>query len=336
MAITNSALPFILAKTSTVWPDNMNETDFIPNFDTLKAIQEQQTARVEYSTLPDNADAKITWMNNCDLAVDDYDNTDCSFTGPEADTYVQTLTIDQAKETKFSVPIDAYRGNAFAFADAVATNLNLTMKKQLETIAQYAIGVIEANLGTNTYDGGGTWTVSGTSNTVPLNQWDSTNIFGKFLLAAKLNYMDMPYLLSGQNLFEMAFQAKTNQANGEGKGDANRLGSMPLYNDVFNVESVNGSTLKTYMINKGALAFASKGYYPTSPEVLNGNFTRFQIRNRWFPQLVHDVESLTDCTSGVWSTHWKVIPRYKVFVNPVGCTATRTGMIALTKDASGI
>ena len=141
----------------------------------------------------------------------------------------------------------------------------------------------------------------------------------------------MPFLLNGENLYELAYAAMTSEQNGEGKGDYKRLTGMPIYNDVFNVDSTNSGTLLTYMINKGTLAFASKGYYSTTPEVLNGNFTRFSIQNRFFPGLIHDVETLVDCSSGVWKQHWKVIPRYKLFVNPTGCTATRTGMLAFTR-----
>lgn len=333
MAITNGALPLILEKASTLWPGNMSESDFTAKIDTLFAIRDQQTARLQTVNLPDGVDVRIAWMTQCDLTVDNLTATDCSFSGPEADVEKMDLSIDQAKETKFSVPLDAWRDNIFGFADAVATNLIRAQVAQAEAVAQYCVGVIEANLGQNTYDAGGTWTVSGTDNTIPSSQWDSTALFGRFQIAAAKNRFDNPFLLSGENLYQLAYMARTSQGNGEGKGDFVRINEMPIYNDIFNVDSVNSPDLKTYMINRGTLAFASKGYYPTRPESLNGNFQRFSITNRFFPQLVHDVETLVDCTSGVWKQHWKVIPRYKLFINPTGCTATRTGILGFTYQA---
>ena len=333
MAITNSALPLVLRRASEVWPGNMSEKDFVPHIDTLYAIRDQQTANLQYTNLPDGVDARIAWINQCDLTVDTFVSTDCSFSGPEADTYKKDLTIDQVKETKFSVPLDAWRDNLFGFADAVAVNLNKAMIAQAEAVAQYAVGVVNANLGEQTYTNGGAWTVAGTSNTIPVGEWESTAIMGKFQIASKKARFNNPFLLSGENLYQLAYMARTSNMNGEGKGDFQRIGEMPMYNDIWNVDEVNDPSLITYMIERGALAFLSKGYYPTAPETLNGNFQRFSISNRWFPQLIHDVETLTDCTSGVWKQHWKIIPRYKIEVNPTGCTATRTGMLAFTKEA---
>lgn len=333
MAITNSALPLVLRRASEVWPGNMSEKDFIPHIETLMAIRDQQTARLEYVNLPDGVDARIAWIDQCDLTVDTFVSTDCSFSGPEADTYKKDLTIDQVKETKFSVPLDAWRDNLFGFADAVAVNLNKVMVAQAEAVAQYAVGVVNANLGVNTYNNGGNWTIAGTTNTVPAAEWENTSFMGKLQIMARKARFNNPFLLSGENLYQLAYMARTSSANGEGKGDAVRIGEMPLYNDIWNVDDVNDPDLLTYMIERGALAFLSKGYYPTTPETLNGNFQRFSLANRFFPALIHDVETLTDCTSGVWKQHWKVIPRYKVEINPTGCTATRTGILALTKEA---
>jgi len=332
MAITNGVLPLVLEKASMAWPNNMSEVDFIPQIETLYAVRDQQTARLQYANLPDGVDARIAWMTTCDLSVDTLVTTDCTFTGDQASVSKQDLSIDQAKETKFSVALDAWRDNIFGFADAVAINLNGAMKLQAEAVAAYAVGVINANLGESTYTANGTWTVAGTSNEIPSEQFDSTAIFGRLQVAARKNKFDSPYLLTGENMYQLAYMARTSGGNGEGKGDFRRISEMPIYSDIFNVDSVNDPDLITYMINRGALAFASKGYYPTRPETLDGNYTRFSIANRFFPQLIHDVESRVDCASGVWSQHWKVIPRYKIFVNPVGCTATRTGLLAFTNS----
>lgn len=132
-----------------VWPNSMTEADFRPNIETLRAIEAQQTANMQYTNLPDQADVKITWINNCDITPVDCEDA-CSFTGESADTYVKTMQIDQCKEVKFSEPIDAWRGNYFGLADAISVNLIKAQKSLAEVAAQYCIGVINSNAGVNT------------------------------------------------------------------------------------------------------------------------------------------------------------------------------------------
>jgi hypothetical protein len=330
MAITNSVLPLVLARAREVWPGNMSEKDFIARTITLDAIRDQQTARIDYTNLPDGVDARIAWIANCDIEVEELVTTDCTFSGPEADTYRKDLVIDQAKQSTFSVPLDAWRDNLFGFADALAVNLLTVMKKQAEAVNAYGVTVINASLGVNEYDNMGQWTIAGTDTSIPGEQWQSTSIMGKFMIAGDRNDILNPILLSGENMAELAYMARTSAGNGEGSGDFRRINELRIFNDIRGVDGGNAGALRTYMIERGALAFLSKGYYPVTPEVINGDFTRFQVRNRFVPELVHDVETHTSCVSGVWKQHWKVIPRYKIELNPTGCVGTRTGLLGFT------
>lgn len=332
MAITNSVLPLVLERAATVWPDNMTAADFIPNFDVLRGIQEQQTARLDFVNLPDGVDARIAWLNNCDISVEDCTDT-CTFTGVEADALKKDISIDQCKQSTFSVKLDEWRDNLFGMSDAVAVNLNKVMVSQLEYVAQQAVVFLNAQDGTNEYTNGGAWTVDSSGTTIPSSAWDTTGIFGKLRTAAIKNRFTNPYLITGENLDYLMYMSETSQANGEGKGDARRIAQMPVYFDLFNVDTVNEDVLATYLLNRGAVAFLSKGYYPTTPQVLDGNHTRFSVRNRFFPQLIHDVERRVACDTGVWAEHWKVKARFDFELNPLGCTATRTGIIKLIKEA---
>ena len=339
MAITNSELPFVLLRATQAWPDNMSATDFVPQFEAIKAITETQTADIrQLGVLPDENDVKLTWLNNCDLTVDACSDSVCTFSGETASSYVQTLSIDQCRQTEFSESLDVWRGNEFGLANALAIDLLKTEKAHVEYISQYAVGVINANLGVNEHNNMGQWTISGTTTEVPGQDWESTSIYGKLRRNAIKNRLDNPFLLTGENLDQLAYMSMTSMANADGKGDAQRASQMKAYFDLFNVEAVNTTSYVTYMINRGALAFASKGYFtrvddplnPRGPEVIDGNYTRFSIANRFLPQLIHDVEVVKSCASGVWKVNYRVKSRYKVFVNPTGCTATRTGMLSFT------
>lgn len=336
MAITNSTLPALIMKSSTVWPNNMTQADFVPKIETLRAISAEQTANVSAVGLPDNPDVKVVWLNNCDLTVDACVDNVCTFTGESASSYTQTLSIDQCAQTEISESYDVWRENEFQMADAMAVNLNKAMKNQAEYVARYAVGVINTNLGTNEHDNQGTWTIDGNGDVeISGAEWDTTAIYGKLRRNAMKNYLDNPYILTGENLDQLQFMALTAQANADGKGDATRAGIMRSYFDLFSVDTVNTPDYWTYLINRGALAFASKGYFPavddpTNPrgaQVFSYGKARFSIRNRFFPQLIHDVEMFDACDTGVEKLHMRVKARYKVFVNPTGCTATRTGML---------
>lgn len=328
MAITASVQPQTLLKSSLVWPDSMIEADFMPEYGVMKAIKAEDTSRMQaLAPLPDQADVSIIWMNQCDLTVDTCVDNVCTFDGPSVSSFAQAVTIDQCKQTEFSEPLDRWRDNLYGLGDAEAINLNKVMKAQLEAVSQYAVGVINANTGTNEHiPVGSGWT--GTDPVVIPSTGFNTAMYGYLMRNAKKNRLDNPYLLTGEALAQMNYLAMTNGGNGEGSGDRLRASQMRIYEDLFNIDSVNDPDLLLYMINRGALAFASKGYFPRNPEVLDGNYTRFSIPNRWFPDLIHDVERVVSCTSGVWSVNYRVKARYKVLVNPTGCTAGRTGILS--------
>lgn len=346
MAITNSIKPTTLLKAMTVWPDSMIESDFAAHFETLRAIQREQTARIQLTaTLPDYSAVNIVWLNQCGITVDDCVDNECDFTGPNVSSYVQAGTIDQCKMSKTSVPIDAWRNNIYGQEDAEAMNLIRTMQRHVEYIARYAVGVINANLGVNTHTPVGSgWTGQGTTNTtIPASAASETATYGFLQRNAERNLLEDPYILTGEALAHMNWLARTSQGNGEGKGDALRADTFRIYEDAWNIDAVNAPALMFYLIQRGALAFASDAYFPRvngpnqlgNAEVLDGNYTRFSIPNRFFPALVHDVERMVSCTAGVWAVNYRVKSRYKVFVNPLGCTATQTGLLGFTVDGGG-
>ena len=88
----------------------------------------------------------------------------------------------------------------------------------------------------------------------------------------------------------------------------------------------------TYMVNKGALAFVTKaiyeGYTAASP-------AKYMDQHRWsmpsfyLPGVVYDVHYDNECSGcGDYFTHnFKLKTTGDIFLNPVGCTATRTGIL---------
>jgi hypothetical protein len=335
MAITNSDLPLILERVGGRWPNSRVQADFTPQTATLESIIKEQTADVRMFGLPDEQDLYVTWLLNCGQVPAACD-TDCLHTGPSSSTFRETAKIDQCIQNTFQEPYDAWRSNEFGLKDALASQLQRLMKDHLEYVEQYSVGIINSNAGINSSVSNPLWTGTGTTVvTIPADQITSTAIFGPLMRNAVRNRFNNPYGLSGEALAQLDYLARTNSGNSEGKGDALRIQAMRMYFDYFNVDEVNDPNLDFYVIDRGTLAFASKGYFPLvgdpnnprGAEVFSYGKMRFSVRNQWVPQLIHDVEVYDSCTSGVESTTWTVRTRYKTLSAPEGCLADNTGIL---------
>lgn len=329
MAITNSVLPIVQRFLSEAWPGSMVEADFSPRTEVLRAVLEQQTARLDFANLPDQVDAYILWLNDCDIDADDACANDCSFSGSVVDSYRKAVQIDQCAQTTFSVPIDSWRDNAFGEGEATAVQLLKTQKAHVEKIAAYIVSTMNSNAGTHTKTDRDFWDISVPTNAVHADAVDP-RMFGRLRRLAEWQKFMMPYVITGSHLDQMLWEARTAAGNADGAGDARRIAELPAYSDIHNVDNVNGDTYSSYILNKGALAVVSKGYFGSAIETLAGNTQRFSVANRFYPNIIHDVEVLTSCDTGVWSRHYRVKTRFDVFLNPTGCTAGRTGILRVS------
>lgn len=337
MAITASVLPLLLERIGGVWPDNQNNADLLANVETLNAIYENQTSRID--TIISNEkdrDVKVTWVKACPpTPVDCVDS--CTFAGTEAATDSKTYALSVCKQDEFKVDIDGWYNNEFEATDATARLMMASFVGFAEQAAQYAVGRLNAYAGTPLYDNRGQWTINGTDLEIPAQYWNSS-LFGGLLRMATKNKLLMPYLLSGELLDQEFFMYRTSQANSDGKGDANRINTMRTYFDLLNIDEVNDPDYVAYMISKGAVAFASKGYYDTRPEEIGGRdaHTRFSIANPFFPPQIIDVQKTTQCSGGHTYEHYKMKSKYDVFQNPLGCVAGTTGIVKVVQTPANV
>ena len=316
MAITASVLPLLLERVNGVWPDNQNNADLIPNIAVLEAIQENTTARIDQIISNEkDRDVKVTWVKACPPTPTDCADS-CTFAGEEASTDSQVYALSQCKQTEFKVDIDGFYANEFEATDATARLLQAHLTAHADAAAQYAVSKLNDFAGTNVYDNRGA-------------------LFGALQRAAIKNKLLNPFMLSGENLHQEFFMAKTSQANGEGKGDANRIMTLKTYFDLFNIDDVNDEQWVTYMIALGAAAFSSKSYYSEAPVEIKGRdaHTRIAVKNRFFNGLTHDIQMTTSCSGGHTYEHWKIKSKFDVFRNPLGCVAGTTGFLKFIKPA---
>ena len=334
-AFDATILPTILDRADRLWMDNQVKSQFEAKTDVFQALKKEQTAKIDTALQGKDRAVKVGWITACNIVAADCD-TSCTIGGQELDTAVAEYDITSCKKVAFKVPEQKFRDNLFDYTEVVAAGILKGMKELDETISAAGVAFLNANGGENAY-ASPLWTVaSGITNIPAANM--TLGLMFHFKYGADQNRFSDAALISGYNLAEPIFIAETNAGNDAGKGDAARSRLMRLYQDFFNIEKVNTSgspavtSYKTYMVDKGAVAFASKSYYDPAPRTLPGiGHVLFSRPSNNLPGVVYDVTYTVTCTSGVYFHEYKIEAHYDYFLNPTGCVAGRTGILEFLK-----
>jgi len=263
---TASQLTEALLKMDAMWDDGMVAADYKANIDVVNALRSEQNANV--AILQDGEkerDVKVTWINSCSTVVEDCDADDCALDGAEMGTDSKVYSLSQCKQTKFTVDEMMQRTNVFNMSDIVAKNFLKADKALCEEIAASAVASVESFRGENLVtDGPGQHQAVSGDTEISAANWDET-LIPYLYRAAIQNQFSNPFLLSGTNLWETQLLAQLNGANANGKGAAAMAKLIRSYFDLFNIDPANSPDLKTYMINRGSIAFGSKFHYGRTP-----------------------------------------------------------------------
>lgn len=326
--IAGVKLSDVLVRMDRTWADNQVRPDFEGYVDSILAIQKESTANLAPIEGKKTLNMKVSWSNNSALttaAVTDI----CAHTGPEATFGTKTLTIAKSRVAAFSISENELRTTDYEVENLVATNLMQASKALDEYIAQQAVVFADASKGTNAYPGIGTFATGVTSITAA--NWNAA-LFGHLTLTAKKNKMANPFLLSGTNLWTEWWNSTQNASNGEGKGADNMFKSLRKYFDVYNVDLVNGANLNTYMIDRGAIAFAKQNFYDMAPRDYGSDVgQRWSMESKNIPGLMFDVHYITKCVANEIKHYFEVYTYFDFFLNPLGADATRTGVLCFKK-----
>jgi hypothetical protein len=295
------------------------------NVNTILALQAAQTARIIPLERKDkDHEVEIEWINACGIEVGD--NVSCVVGGEELSTNTEKHALDIEKVVNFTVDDSAFINNDFGREEAIAKGFMRADKVLSEYLAQTAVAKLESFKGVNQLTGG-KGTVSGLETYILPSSWDAT-LMAYLSRASVVNQFGVPILLSGQNLYEAFMIAQAKIGNDNGKGDVSLFSGMRMYFDLFNVDSVNDPDLKTYMINTGAIAMASKTYYTPSIVTYSAE-KRWSISSAHIPGLEFDVHYKDECgTNDFYKHHFKIKLKSGIFQNPLGCNAENTGVLS--------
>lgn len=315
-------------KASEILFDDRIKQQFVPQFDILKGIQAIQTATINADfQRKKKYDVEVMWENFCDIEAEDCSDS-CDLGGNKSSTNAETKTLACFKEVGFSMSENDFIDNEYEMN--VAKALLKADKSLIEAFAAYAVAQLESFKGDNVLTTG-KGTVSGGETSIPAAYWNSS-LFAYLNRVSIMNKFSNPVLLSGNNLYEANYIAQAQAGNANGKGDANLFGTMPIYFDLFNIDTVNSPDLKTYMLSQGSMAMVSKTLNPNVPEKTDA-FTRYTMRSNFMPSLSYDVWYNNVCensTGRLLKHNWTIRLTADIFANPVGCDLNNTGVLAFT------
>ncbi len=311
------------------WVDPIKNIDLIANADAAKAVLTNQ--QVKLGQLKDKNKTKVVeveWLTSCDLASQACSD-DCTITGSDATPECKEYEISCLREVPFQVYDRVYRLRTTEAQQSIA-HLKEHSKKILdEYIASLVIAGIGAAAGTNVFTGA-PGTVGAAVTTVPAVSWNDS-IWGYFARVALGNQFKAPYLISGDNLFQLVYNRLADQANADGKGNVNRMGDFRsrIFFDLFNLEALFPHY--TFMVHKTAAAFLNKAWYP------EGAANAYQPKadhflwsepSRNLPGIMYDVFAQRGCYNNDYYTAMKVQLHGNFALNPKPCSTTNSGILA--------
>lgn len=315
------------------WGDPIQKADLVAEVEALRMQMAKQTARVEDIIRGSGRDAKritktIYWQDFCSLTPEDCSD-ECVATSATSDDSEKDITISGCKQIEFALSLKQFRTVPHMWDETVAPRLAANMKAMDEWLNAQFIAFLEANKGNHEY------TLSVGSNdsqdwTIPAESW-SVDLIPELQLAARFARFGRPYLLDGTNLWAKVYQAGYFSQNADGKGENALLNTFPY---VFDPITMNTSAPnKTYLVNASAVALATGNYWGDAPiEMAPGHFV-YRIQSRNLPGVYYDVHEIRACGTNDFVSSFQIRVNYEFLLNPVGCTSTRTGILAFEKGA---
>lgn len=322
---------YFLAK--EMFADSAKKADYAVEVDSAKALIENSTAKVEYLEDPKKErEARIYWSKFCNTTTITATPNFCTFTGAEADAACDDYAITLEVSKAFTIDEANYVTSNLNVPEVFADNMLKTMKHLDEKVAQMLLAKLATFASANQYQQSGVGCSDETGDwaTTFINpiHW-TPKVFAYFLKVAKMNHFSSPFLLDGENLFDIIVESQLNEGNSNGKGAAAAIRLMKTYSDLFNMTSVAPG--KTYMIERGTVAFANKSLWKgasASSPIKRGDHIGFKYSepSKNIPGLLYDVYTKTSCSDQYEKVDVLVHTRFDLLNGASGCDG-QTGVL---------
>jgi hypothetical protein len=312
-----------------IWADNQMAQDYKPEVGVLEAIRKEQTAILREIENPEkDRTLKIFWAADCNEGTEDCDD-DCEIGGAELEAQCKEYALDLCQRVGFNVKEKMFRNSELTREQVVAKAMLKKMKALDEYLARTMVAKLNSFAGENQFDQGATGTgVVGSGATYIAPSYWTPDIYGYFAQVIVMNKLNNAFLIHGSNLYQMYWLAQMNNLNTDQKDQLAKINSIPSYWDMFNIDAVNSPDKVSYLVTKGAVAFANKAYYPSVPvEYLGAGQLRYSVESNALPGVKYDVYYTNECTNNDIIHKWTLYVKAGIFLNPFGCNDEVTGVL---------
>jgi len=308
-----------------IWADPMKNNDLIAAVETTKAVMQNQSVNFTEITGTKNQELRVEWLTKCDITVGECSD-DCDINGEDADAQCKDYEMVCLFETEFKVPLRAYRDRTIEMQQSIAFQKLAHMKALDERLTQYIIAGLTANAGTNLFTGGVGDANPGITYLAP-QYWD-LSAFGYFDQVKRMNKFRNPYVITGNNLYQLLFNAPLEAGTSLDKGGVKKIGTLRIYQDPENIE--DHAAGQTFLINKTAVAFLNKAWNKINPinaEVKAGQYWEWSEESKNLPGVWYDITMKETCVGNDFYQAFKIKLHGLFVTNPYPCDEDNTGIL---------
>ncbi len=310
--LTASALTAAMFLQKDLFADSAKKADYIAETNAANALIENTTAKIE--NVIGNSDkklkVKIYFSDFCAPAPGTIEPDFCTITGDESNSDAIEYEIDTHVTGTFTIDEAQYENNMLNISEVFADQMLKTKKSLDEKISAVLISKLGTMTSDNLYTTGG---IGCPADPLPLD-WSTTfiaphlwtpELMRYFQTVSRINKFSSPFLLDGKNLDSTIWKAMMNAGNATGAGAANMVKLMKYYEDLVNMEAVAPG--KTYMIERGSVAFASRSRWTKNSAanpIIEAEISRkkYSEKSENLMGVSYDVYITTEC-SGPYKKH---------------------------------
>jgi hypothetical protein len=308
-----------------IWTDPMKNNDLIADVISAKAVLENQSVNFTEVLGSKKLELMVEWLTKCDVDTDDCSD-DCTIDGADADPTCKHYDIECLQESSFKVPMRVYRERTIEMQESIAFNKLIHMAALDEWVAQYILTGLVAAAGTNLFTGG-VGTVTGTTTYIAPQYWDDA-IWGYFDQVRRLNKFRNPYLLTGNNLYQLLFNRPLEAGNADGVGNFRKMNTLKAYQDPENVEVIASG--QSILVHKTAAAFLNKAWNPlNAANAVNraGQYWEWSESSLNLPGVYYDLTMKETCSGDEFYQAVKIKLHGLLAINPYPCDDDNTGIL---------
>lgn len=319
----------IKAKVEEIYQGGVIDVEYVPDVEPALAIRENQTATFEVLTNPEkDREVKLLWIDDCDDEDPDTCTDQCTIDGEEIGDNCANYVLGECFEKSFKVTEERFRTSMHSKEEVVARAMLKKMKLMDEFWAAKAIAFLNASAGVNSY--AGQYTVSGGTTYVPAYAWNP-DIFGYIDTVLWKNKLNGGKMLSGTLLKQYMWKIGMEVTDPTGQSNQAKMTSFGIPYFDRRIDDIL-SEQALFLFDPNSVAMVTKARHaaytePRKVDTPNGMQTWYTQNSMNLPGVVYDIAYQEICTGDDVSHFWKIKTRGDIFLNPLGCSNDRTGVL---------